>query len=129
MKILEIDYDYYGFPDGISCMDVFLAYVKENYHSFIKLNRFETENCVFPYLIQEEAKEVFLNVAAMEKFSQVEATVLSREEYDARLKQVVQKKCLDCVHYEEATDEDNLKGHRDMISLDGECGGYDKKEE
>lgn len=128
MKILEIDYDYYYYPQGVSSIDDFIEYVNINYNSFIKLIRFETENCTFPYFIKEETKEVYVNVATMEKISEEEVTVLCRLDYDIRLEQVVKKKCVDCVHYEEDAEGDNLKGHREKISLDGECWGYEKKD-
>ena len=43
-------------------------------------------------------------------------------------KKVVSEKCVDCVHYQEDAEGDNLKGHREKISLDGECWGYEKKD-
>ena len=128
MKILEIDYDYYYYPQNISCIDDFIKYANNNYNSFVKLTRFETENCTFPYFIREETKEVYVNVATMEKIIETEITVLPRLDYDIRLEQVVKKKCIDCVHYEEDAEGDNLKGHREKISLDGECWGYEKKD-
>ena len=127
MKILEIDYDYYYYPQNISCIDDFIKYANDNYNSFIKLTRFETENCAFPYFIGEETKEVYVNIATMEKITEAKVTVLCRLDYDIRLEQVVKKKCIDCVHYEEDAEGDNLKGHREKISLDGECWGYEKK--
>ena len=127
MKILEIDYDYYCYPQDISCIDDFIKYANDNYNSFIKLTRFETENCAFPYFIREETKEVYVNIATMEKITEEEVTVLCRLDYDIRLEQVVKKKSVGCVHYEEDAEGDNLKGHREKISLDGECWGYEKK--
>ena len=114
MKILEIDYDYYYYPQDISCIEDFIKYANDNYNSFIRLTRFETENCAFPYFIREETKEVYVNIATMEKITEAEVTVLCRLDYDSRLEQVVKKKCVDCIHYEK-------------ISLDGECWGYEKK--
>lgn len=126
MKILEIDYDYYYYPQDISCIDDFVTYANENYNSFIKLTRLETENCTFPYFISEETKSVFVNIATMQRISEVEATVLCRLDYDIRLEQVVKSKCINCIHYEEDSEGDNLKGHREKISLDGECWSYEK---
>ena len=128
MKILEIDYSYYYYPQNISCMDDFIKHVNSNYNSFIKLTHLETENCVFPYFIMEETKEVYVNVATMNKIMETEITVLPRHDYDIRLEQVVKKKCIDCVHYKEDAEGDNLKGHREKISLDGECWEYEKKD-
>ena len=127
MKILEIDYGYYYYPQNISCMDDFIKHVNSNYNSFIKLTHLEMENCVFPYFIMEETKEVYVNVATMNKIMETEITVLPRLDYDIRLEQGVKKKCIDCVHYKEDAEGDNLKGHREKISLDGECWEYEKK--
>lgn len=127
MRILEIDYDYYYYPQGISSLDAFIEYANTNYGSFIKLIRFETEECTFPYFIKEDTKEVYINIATMEKISEEEVTVLCRLDYEIRLEQVVKKKCIDCEHYKDDVEGDNLKGHRGKISLDGECWGYQKK--
>lgn len=127
MKILEIDYEYYYYPKGISCIEDFITYANEHYNTFIALTRFETENCTFPYFISEDTKPVYVNIANIDKISEEDVTVLCRLDYDIRLEQVVKKKCIDCVHYEEDSEGDNLKGHRERISLDGECLGYEKK--
>lgn len=128
MKILEIDYDHYYYPKGISCLDDFIVYANEHYNTFIKLTKFETQNCTFPYFISEDTKEVYVNIANMEKISEEDVTVLCRLDYDIRLEQVVKKKCIDCVHYEEDSEGDDFKGHREKISLDGECWGYEMKQ-
>jgi len=129
MKILEIDYDYYYYPDNITCIKDFIDSVNERYNSFIELTQFETENCVFPYLIKEDTTQVYINVANLNKIQEVEATVLCRSDYEAQLTQVVKNKCIDCINYEEDLEEDNLKGHRDKLSLDGNCSWYQKKDD
>ena len=63
MKLLEVDYDYYQFPQGITTVKDFVEYITDKYHSFIPMVQYQTENCVFPYLIEEEVREVYLNVA------------------------------------------------------------------
>ena len=129
MKILEIDYDFYYYPQGISSIDDFIDYANSNYNSFVKLIQLKTENCAFPYFIKEDTKEIYVNIATIEKISEEEATIFCRLDYDVRLEQVVKNKCIDCVHYEEDSESDNLKGHREKISLDGECWWYEKKED
>jgi hypothetical protein len=126
MKILEIDYDFYYYPQGITCISEFIEYVNRHYNTFIELKQFETDNCVFPYLIREDTTQVYVNVANLNKIQEAEATVLSRSDYEIRLEQAVEKKCIDCVHYEEDS-EDNLNEHRGKISLDGKCSWYQKK--
>lgn len=127
MKILEIDYDYYYYPQGIFGIKDFISYANLHYNTFIELRRFETENCTFPYFIKEETKLVYVNIATMEKISETEGTVLCRLDYDIRLEQVMKKKCIDCVHYEADNKGNNLRGHREKLSLDGECWGYEQK--
>lgn len=127
MKILEIDFDLYQFPKQISSLEEFMQYATKNYNSFIPMVQYQTENCVFPYLIEEDVKTVYLNVAKMDKICVEDATVLCREEYNARLEKVIKQKCVSCEYYEEDCEGDNIQGHGDMISLDGECLRYEKK--
>lgn len=129
MKLLSIDFNYYHYPTNITCIEEFIAYANDHYNSFIELTQFETDNCVFPYFVSEDTARVFINIANIEKISEVEGTVLSRAEYDDRLRSIVEKKCINCIRYEEDSEEDNLEGHRDKISLDGKCYGYHKKED
>ena len=129
MKVLNIDYDYYFYPQGIESLEDFIASLNADYNRFILLSRFETEKCAFPYFIREDVKQVYLNVANIDKIWEDEVTVLDRVEYERRLADVVAQKCKDCVYYEEDLDGDNMKGHREKLTLDGECWSYRKKEE
>lgn len=129
MKVLNIDYDYYVYPQGIESLEAFIASLNADYNRFILLSRFETEKCAFPYFIREDVKQVYLNVANIDKIWEDEVTVLDRVEYERRLAEAVAKKCKDCVYYEEDLDGDNMKGHREKLTLDGECWSYRKKEE
>lgn len=128
MKALKLDYDFYCYPKGMTCAEDFVAYATEHYNSFIKLERFDTENCVNPYFIEEDREIVYLNIARIEQVQEVEITVLPRIEYEARLAAVVEEKCVNCIHYEDDSYGDNMKGHRDKLSLDGECWGFERKE-
>lgn len=127
MKVLEIDFEYYYYPEGISCIEDFIAYANAHYSSFIALTRFETHDCFYPYLVEEDTKEYYVNISFIGKIREADATILSRAEYDARLGQVVKNKCVNCTHYEENLEGDNLTGHRDKLSLDGECWMFEKR--
>ena len=127
MKVLEIDFNYCYYPKGISCIEDFIAYANGNYNSFIELTCFDTNNCAPPYFIDGETKTVYINVARINEIRETDVTVLSKLDYDIRLEQVVKAKCVDCEYYEEHSEEDNLKGHREKISLDGECPWYSKR--
>lgn len=128
MKIIEIDFAYYCYPNGVSCIKEFVEFLNSNYNSFIELKQILTDNCAYPYFVSEDIKTVYLNVATIKNISEEDVTVLSRAEYDARLSEVVKEKCISCVHYEEDTEGDSLKGHRDSLTLDGECWAYKKKD-
>ncbi len=127
MKVFEINSDYYYCPSGITGIDDFVKYANEHYNTFIELTRLETDNCAFPYFIDEDKKRVLVNIATMKSVSEEEVTVLSRLDYDNRLEQIIKEKCVNCVHYEDDAEEDNFKGHRSKLTLDGECWCYEKK--
>ncbi len=127
MKILVIDYDYYLYPEELTTIGDFISYANEHYNSFVKFTRFETENCAFPYFIEDDVVEVYINISTIKCFYEAEVTVLTRAEYDVRLAQVVNNKCINCSHYEEDLNGDNLLGHRGQITLDGDCWNFEKK--
>ena len=128
MKGIRINYgDFYEFPEGITSIDEFVDYLNEHYHSFIKLKEFLTNNCCEPYFIESEWEWRYLNIAEIRYVRETEMHLLSKEEYERRLAEVVLGKCVNCKHYEEDFFGDNLEGHRTMISLDGDCDGFEKK--
>ena len=107
----------------------FIEFLNENYHSFIELEFLIEEGCVAPFYIEEDLKieKQYWNPSNIRLVKEAEASILLRWEYEEKLKKVVSEKCVDCVHYQEDAEGDNLKGHREKISLDGECWGYEKK--
>lgn len=129
MKLLEIDYEYFKLPEGMSCVDDFMTYANDHYPSFIGLVQYKTDDCVFPYLVQEDTQTKYVNIANCNYVCEVEATIYNRKEYDVLLERVVKQKCLDCVNYKEDSQELNLSGHRDKLCLNGECVLYQKVEE
>ena len=129
MKGIRINYaTYYAFPDGMESIDDFISYLNANYHSFIKMKEYLTDHCCAPYFIDSEWEWKYLNIAEIRYVWEAEMHLLSKEEYERRLAEVVLKKCVNCKHYEEDFLGDNLEGHRTMISLDSECSGFERKE-
>ena len=124
MKALKISWNCYSYPDGCNSLEAFANILNQNYHSFIKLRRFNDENCAFPYFIEDECEDVYLNVANINNLEEVDITVLPKYEYEERLKKVVGTVCVNCANYEEDNVGDNLEGHRDQINLDGKCNSY-----
>ena len=121
---------YCKFPKGINNITEFIEFLNENYHSFIELEFLIEEGCVAPFYIEEDLKieKQYWNPSNIRLVKEAEASILRRWEYEEKLKKVVSEKCVDCVHYQEDSEGDNLKGHREKISLDGECWGYEKKD-
>ena len=128
MKGIKIDYgDFYEFPEGIESIEEFVGYLNAHDHSFIRLKEYLTDNCCEPYFIESEWAWRYLNVAQIGRVAEAEMHLLSKEEYEHRLAEVVARKCINCERYEEDAAGDNLEGHRTMISLDGECCGFERK--
>ena len=121
---------YCKFPKGINNITEFIGFLNENYHSFVELEFLIEEGCVAPFYIEEDLKieKQYWNPSNIRLIKEAEASILRRWEYEEQLKKVVSEKCVDCVHYQEDAEGDNLKGHREKISLDGECWGYEKKD-
>lgn len=119
---------YCKFPKGINNITEFIEFLNENYHSFVELEFLIEEGCVAPFYIEEDLKteKQYWNPSNIRLVKEAEASILRRWEYEEKLKKVILDKCVNCVHYEEDAEGDNLKGHREKISLDGECWGYEK---
>lgn len=128
MKLLYLSGDYYTFPEGISDLKGFVAFANAHYHQFVKMTMYASELCVSPFFIAEEARPVYVNVSDIQSLGEIEATILPQAEYDTRLKQVVQSKCIHCKYCKDASDEDDLKPNRSFINLNGECWRYEKAE-
>ena len=120
---------YCKFPNGINNIKDFIEFLNGNYHSFVELEFLIEEGCVAPFYIEEDLKteKQYWNPSNIRLVKEAEVSILRRWEYEEKLKKVVSEKCVDCVHYQEDAEGDNLKGHREKISLDGECWGYEKK--
>ena len=125
MKALRISYFYYAYPENCATLEDFIAFLNQNYHSFIRLTKFDNSSCCFPYFIQEDVQTVYCNVAELDEVSEEDITVLPRDEYKARLKAVIESKCVHCQHYTEELGDANFRGHWSNINLDGECDDFD----
>lgn len=126
MKILSINFDYYELPSGMDSVEQFIEHIEKQKSMFVKLKQFLVGECIFPYLVAEDVKEVYLNTTQIDVISEEDATVLTRAEYDSRLKEVVTEKCVNCSNYMGNCETDDLEGHRGMMSLDGACYMFEK---
>ena len=127
MKLLQIDNNYYAFPKEMKNIESFIDFINNTKQKFLKLTMYDEQHCVAPYFIEEEKKEVYVNISMMNIIEAVEGEVMPRIDYECRLHHVVREKCYDCVHF--MGDSDNLDGHYERLCLNGHCWAYEKKEE
>ena len=126
-KLLQLDTNYYRFPEGIKTADEFAEFANNSSQKFVKLTMYSEEHCMEPYFIEEDKRTVWVNLAQINFIEEIEGKVMLRVEYERRLREVVRERCLDCVHY--AGDPDDLDGHYDRLRLDGRCWSYEKRDE
>ena len=127
MKLLKLDSEHYAFPKGINNIDEFAKFANENNQKFVKLTMYSDMHCVAPYFVEEDKKTVFVNLGQVTWIEEVDGEVMSRVEYERRLRDIVRKKCATCDHFK--GDFDNLDGHYDTLSLDGYCWRYENTTE
>ena len=126
-KLLQLDTNYYRFPEGIKTADEFAQFANNSSQKFVKLTMYSEEHCRESYFIEEDKKTVWVNLSQITYIEEIDGEVLPRIDYECRLRQVVREKCLDCVNFQ--GDPDNLDGHYERLCLDGRCWSYEKRDE
>ena len=126
MKILQLDNNYFRFPEGIKTVEEFVEFVNNSSQKFIKMTMLSEEHSVAPYFIEEDQKTVYVNPLQVTIIEEINGNVMLRIEYERRLRQVVREKCLDCVNFR--GNPDDLDGHYERLCLDGRCWGYEKRD-
>ena len=119
MKVIFDNWNYYKYPQGIENIEQFVAYLNENYHSFIKLEGLSDKNCIPPFFIEENVTTLYVNAARLVYVREEEVTVMKKKEYEKCLDEAVKLRCPSCVHYEHCVLGDGR--HASRISLNGEC--------
>lgn len=120
---------YCKFPEGISNIEAFIKFLNENYHSFVELEFLIEEGCVAPFYIEEDLKtEIqYWNPSNIRLVKEAEVSILRRWEYKEKLEEVIQKKCINCIHYSDNLCDEDDKTFIEHIDLNGECYGYERK--
>ena len=115
-------------PEDVTDFDEMLDFVNENIGCFVKLYKIDCHDCIYPYVIDEyiEYTPVSLNFTTLPGFEFDELFVLTKEEYDGRLRELIDKNCGDCIHYEEG---DDIDSHRNHMCLNGCCSNYQPRNE
>ena len=125
MKLLQLDTNYYRFPEGIKTAEEFAEFANNCSQKFVKMTMYSEEHCMEPYFIEEDKKTVWVNLSQITFIEEINGKVMLRVEYERKLREVVRQKCLDCVYFK--GDPDNLDGHYHRLRLDGHCWGSEKK--
>ncbi len=122
IKVLRVDeITVYQYPERITSLMAFMQLVNAAKGRFIPLYRYDTKNCVPPYYIEEEKTYTYVNFSGVHTVEEEEIHVLSKAEYDARLSDLIETKCIYCVHNEDDMKDTDLKSYRDNLCLDGNC--------
>lgn len=118
----------YLMPEGVEDIDDLLEFVNENINKYVKLFRLRIHDCVYPYVIDEfiDYTPVCINFSNYREFETDTLFVLTKDEYDERLTQLIEENCQDCIHYE---DGDDIDSHRNHMCLDGFCPRYVSRDE
>lgn len=126
--VIVNNYLYYKLPEGMNTIGEFIEYLNKNYNSFVELWQFIEEGCSAPYFIEEELKteKQYVNVATIHRVAEGVVTVLSRCEYEERLRKIVSEKCIHCQNYVDDGCTD-LGSYFEKINLDGYCPGFEKR--
>ena len=125
MKLLQLDTNYYRFPEGIKTAEEFAEFANNCGQKFVKMTMYSEEHCMEPYFIEEDKKTVWVNLSQITFIEEINGKVMLRVEYERKLREVVRQRCLACVYFK--GDPDNVDGHYDRLRLDGHCWGYEKK--
>ena len=125
MKILVLDSMPFMYPEGISSLDEFMDYANENFYKFTPMNELSMKDCVYPYFVEDDICTRYINLSLVKSFFEDEVEMLSRYEYDERLKDLQEEICVNCKHFFDNPDGDNLEGHRDEMRLDGYCPNFE----
>ena len=118
---------YFKFPDGVDNIKDFINYLNKTQDKFVELEVFIDDGCVAPYFIEEKTEKQYWNTSLMRCITEAECFIYTKDEYDEKLKEVIAKKCVNCANYTEDVCEMDFDSHREHISLNGECYGFEAK--
>ncbi|MDE7464581.1 MAG: hypothetical protein K2M48_06085, partial [Clostridiales bacterium] len=108
------DYKYYLIPDDVSS-------VKElKSRSSIATKRLKEELCMAPDFIYESIVDETVEIDDGNRIFEVFVNLYSHEEYDAILREQVDRVCRGCEYYDNE-DDPSLNGHHREIALTGTC--------
>ncbi len=116
------------YPQGITTLEEFIQYLNDACDTFVKLEVYNEDDCVAPFYIDGKTKTIYINLHCVRHITEETIHILSKDEYDARLKEVIAQKCVHCVHYCADVCKEDFDSHRNHINLNGECYSFEKKD-
>lgn len=114
-------YNYYEIPQEYASADEFLAAAAKR--PMLVLTRFCETGCIAPYFIEEETELTHLRLDEPDRIHLIDATVMPRAEYQARLAALICDRCPGCLRYTPPVEGDpvDTTGHEKEMTLDGLC--------
>ena len=125
MKVLNIDGEYFLYPKDVENVDEFAVFLDESMRKFIKIRKLFEKDCVRPYSVLEEIKEVHLSVQNITEFFDEEVVILNRDEYEKMLNNVKAKLCSKCDEHDECLKNNDYK---EKLCLDCTCCDFYKED-
>ena len=125
MKVLYFNGlgEHYLYPNGVDSIEGFAEYLEKNSAKFLKLRRLFEINCVAPYYIFEEIREVYVSASLIDEFYEEEVVVLDEKEYNKMLENIKKKLCYKCEDKGECLTSPKQE-FRCKICLDGTCDEF-----
>ncbi|MBQ9993380.1 MAG: hypothetical protein IJP17_01545 [Clostridia bacterium] len=130
--------EYYLLPDGYSAVDEFCREIAQfisevsddgddsNNAIEVYVEHLAIKKSLPPYFVDSNIERQTLAIDTPELIYPTQVHILSREEYDARLLEMVKERCVGCARYGDDGD-DSLDGHHEEMTIDGVC--FTRREE
>lgn len=125
MKIKAFLYDseYYELPPEFgSAAEFHAAYADKKP---VAVNWLREKKCMAPYFVAENVKKKRITVSSDKPAFDCEAELLSLDEYNQRLMELIPLHCMDCEGFTPRGENESLKsflsGHHEEITLDDVC--------
>ena len=114
-------YNYYLIPEEYGTPEAFLAAAAAR--PTLTLTRLCEDGCIAPYFIDEATELTRIRLADPDRIHLIDAHLLSRDEYNARLGELICANCAGCLHYTPPAEGESVDtaGHEKEMTLDGLC--------
>ena len=114
-------YQYYAIPEEYDSPAAFLADIARR--PTLLVTQLRETGCIAPYFIEEETELTRVRLGEPDRVCLIDAVILSRAEYRARLTELIETKCHGCLHFTPPADGEPIDttGHEKEMTLDGLC--------